>query len=36
VLCIALSFVIVVLDNSVGLSDAACSGASDFDTAFLS
>jgi len=24
----------VVFDNSVGLSDAACSGASDFDTAF--
>jgi len=24
----------VVYDNSVGLSDAACSGASDFDTAF--
>jgi len=23
----------VVFDNSVGLSDAACSGASDFDTA---
>jgi len=26
----------VVLDISVGLSDAACKGASDFDTAFLS